>query len=67
MAIIRGRNYSSEELPHIEYQKLWSMAAGAEPNQPVPEPVPEPGFILGFITLASFMLGSRKKKEAKKT
>ena len=31
------------------------------------EPVPEPGFILGFITLASFMLGSRKKKEAKKT
>jgi hypothetical protein len=29
--------------------------------------VAEPSLTLGFITLASFMLGSRKKKEAKKT
>ena len=32
-----------------------------------PKPVAEPSLTLGFVTLGSLMLGSRKKKEAKKT
>jgi hypothetical protein len=45
----------------------WDIDMESRETVGVPVPVPEPSFILGFITLASLMLGSRKKKEAKKT
>ena len=52
-------------------QRKWEVRKitdDAEQKGNIPKKdVAEPSLTLGFITLASFMLGSRKKKEAKKT
>ena len=52
-------------------QRKWEVRKitdDAEPQGNIPKKdVAEPSLTLGFITLASLMLGSRKKKEAKKT
>ena len=51
-------------------QRKWEVRKitdDAEPQGNIPKKdVAEPSLTLGFITLASLMLGSRKKKEAKK-
>ena len=48
------------------YVRKMTDDADQKGNIPIKD-VAEPSLTLGFITLASLMLGSRKKKEAKKT
>ena len=48
------------------YLRKMTDDADQKGNIPIKD-VAEPSLTLGFITLASLMLGSRKKKEAKKT
>ena len=58
-------DWKESESRWVEVRKM-TDDADQKGNIPIKD-VAEPSLTLGFITLASLMLGSRKKKEAKKT